>query len=76
MCKMEALFPIYASIRVAIKSFNEKRDRQALSRCLQPIEKWGFRKFTKAPFLLVGTTRFELATSRTPINLRANHKFS
>ncbi len=25
---------------------------------------------------MVGTTRFELATSRTPTNLRVNHRFS
>lgn len=27
-------------------------------------------------FYMVGTTRFELATSRTPTNLRVNHRFS
>ena len=30
------------------------------------VEKRDFRKSSKAPSLLVGTTRFELATSRTP----------
>ena len=30
------------------------------------LKKKGFRISSKAPFLLVGTTRFELATSRTP----------
>ena len=29
-------------------------------------EKRGFRKSSKAPYLLVGTARFELTTSRTP----------
>ena len=31
-----------------------------------PKEKWRSRPMTESPILLVGTTRFELATSRTP----------
>jgi hypothetical protein len=30
------------------------------------VKKRGFQKSLKAPYLLVGTARFELTTSRTP----------
>jgi hypothetical protein len=39
-------------------------------------KKRDFQISLKALSLLVGTTRFELATSRTPTYLRANRKFS
>ncbi|MEQ1922236.1 MAG: hypothetical protein ABL952_06980 [Pyrinomonadaceae bacterium] len=33
-------------------------------------------KFFESPMFMVGTARFELTTSRTPTNLRVDHKFS
>ena len=41
------------------------KKEQCNDRCNQ-IEKRGSRTYAKAQYKLVGTTRFELATSRTP----------
>lgn len=64
-CKMVAVF----STVNRRKYTNLKVYEAGLSRLVRNREKWGFRNSSKAPYLLVGTTRFELATSRTPSDL-------